>query len=1492
MLSRYLYSLFPILFSLPFLFFKMSQEAIELLMTERAVSPRQKVFISDVVLESIQPGKRVLLTSSSPSAITMLEKTSEESGEKGENFSRFLHTVGVTIKCQVDDEGGQKGKKWVVSCEDGSRVLCAESALELLAESVSVEENMSVGTLVSVVPTYNNYEIPEGEGEGGELKPLFEDAGDGPLREEDQGEIVEVDEGKSKPYKVKALTGSRAGKTWWYLKGAITPITSEELTEKKRGEIRVAIGDTSSGTESAVHLLERGSSSHWESSGSFPHFFDVLIPEGAVMTSVQLFLKDHESYSPKRLIVTLDGELLRSEFEIPNTLGWYTIVPEQMISPLFSRSPRTLRVQITENYQSGRNTKVCAVRVFGDVLQATFGRENKVWLPAEIVEEFADGTALVEVSKESGKEEERSVDTYGGREEGRKGRRKISLDTVCFDTHSYRVKEKSANIRKQVQLDPDDKDIVGTIPSGTVIEVVGRASRVAVKDGRTVQRLQLIHVPGWVTLAYDDGSYVGLEFVANLTPSRPPNLLHASIQSDHASTDLVKLLLSKCPLYNFGQNALHVAMAVKTPEKIEEREERRSVVRILTLASPGMLAEPELSTGRCPLQVALESGAEEESVRFLIESSPDSLCHVDKVNQNSLHYAIRHQGHNSSLIRLIADTSPLSLLQKDIFLKQPWHYSMESESCDEEVMMYLFDMMRERKELLSDVDTDQRTPLHYLVRRKRTKALSASNFEKLFHCFSRFADRCDVYGRQPLHYMAIYRQPESVVDSLLKVASQSVTNRRLEFESAHPFVKSEVIEVCVPRGYCNILFKPNTDISEGDGVTIYRDHTRTTVWGKKIYKLAELPGLHGNPALTIPGKSFFVHLVSSRDAKEDVSNEKRSGVYRVLSGHKLNIRPSIDLSAEPVGILKEGDEVEISDEVVYFNPHVEGHQIRRLYLKDGRGWVHHSDHDPTGESTEYMTKVPLPLPLLLSLFLTLTLPSPLSLLLILTLTVTMYTTKVSELSEADEGEMIVPCPPIHHHGAFCWGVAFSITYDESSSSLFSLRSPLPNPIIIESSHPYDNNEDKYQTVCIPEAAKYSISFSSECKTEEKYDYCKFYKDSAHKEYWGQEKYSGDTFPGVRGQDPLVIPAKSFVFHFHSDGSTTYWGYRITVKPIVELSEDERKALDGEGKSTLYYACLYNAPFPVWEKVYRDFPSAANISCQHGNLPLHALFITPQVMGEERGEEEKEDLASISTLFPIAQQLVLSSPSSCSVKNDSGQLPMHLLCSIKHDLVDSSAIMKLLIERNPAAATAKDHNGHIPLWYLLNRLFSLSLEEESTGKASEMFLECMQILVDAYPSGSMALIFERLPTEFSSEETSSAGKLSFTYNVIHFLDSLFSPLSEGVGGRDSSRYTKHVLDSNGLVLMKRALESIGGERRDQGERKEEVVGNRGESVDETAMSRAKEQLQHITKCCEDSNIFLAIENACWDVVRRLAPLMASQESKEGLLPLHQVCVCIH
>lgn len=111
--------------------------------------------------------------------------------------------------------------------------------------------------------------------------------------------------------------------------------------------------------------------------------------------------------------------------------------------------------------------------------------------------------------------------------------------------------------------------------------------------------------------------------------------------------------------------------------------------------------------------------------------------------------------------------------------------------------------------------------------------------------------------------------------------------------------------------------------------------------------------------------------------------------------------------------------------------------------------------------------------------------------------------------------------------------------------------------MLESRHNYEDNADVYTPVRIPGARALIISFDEQTATEANYDFVQFFKDAARQAWWGDEKYSGvgarGNWPGLGGRPPLEIPGDSFLFHFHSDGNDTGWGYRARVRAAAELS---------------------------------------------------------------------------------------------------------------------------------------------------------------------------------------------------------------------------------------------------------------------------------------------------------------------------------------------------
>jgi hypothetical protein len=124
---------------------------------------------------------------------------------------------------------------------------------------------------------------------------------------------------------------------------------------------------------------------------------------------------------------------------------------------------------------------------------------------------------------------------------------------------------------------------------------------------------------------------------------------------------------------------------------------------------------------------------------------------------------------------------------------------------------------------------------------------------------------------------------------------------------------------------------------------------------------------------------------------------------------------------------------------------------------------------------------------------------------------------------------------------------------------------------IESSHPYASCADVYEHVSFPGASYLVLTFDPKTSTEDGQDYITFFKDSTHSEFWGEPKYSGGmggslAYPGVQGSPPLVIPADSFILHFHSDMGKPEWGYKFSVEgPVDETAAQRLKAERHENK---------------------------------------------------------------------------------------------------------------------------------------------------------------------------------------------------------------------------------------------------------------------------------------------------------------------------------------
>jgi hypothetical protein len=111
-------------------------------------------------------------------------------------------------------------------------------------------------------------------------------------------------------------------------------------------------------------------------------------------------------------------------------------------------------------------------------------------------------------------------------------------------------------------------------------------------------------------------------------------------------------------------------------------------------------------------------------------------------------------------------------------------------------------------------------------------------------------------------------------------------------------------------------------------------------------------------------------------------------------------------------------------------------------------------------------------------------------------------------------------------------------------------------MVYESSHPYADSLDIYTNISLPGVETMNIIFKNDSRLEQNCDYVRFYKDSRHSEYWGNESYTGrdgtENFPGCGFRPPLEIPADSCVMYFHTDSSGNDWGYHLTVTGTAKV----------------------------------------------------------------------------------------------------------------------------------------------------------------------------------------------------------------------------------------------------------------------------------------------------------------------------------------------------
>jgi len=118
--------------------------------------------------------------------------------------------------------------------------------------------------------------------------------------------------------------------------------------------------------------------------------------------------------------------------------------------------------------------------------------------------------------------------------------------------------------------------------------------------------------------------------------------------------------------------------------------------------------------------------------------------------------------------------------------------------------------------------------------------------------------------------------------------------------------------------------------------------------------------------------------------------------------------------------------------------------------------------------------------------------------------------------------------------------------------------------VVETTHNYPDNADKYWRVTIEGAKRMMISFDERSSTETDCDYVTIYQGSERRTvlggpYSGRKNSSEKNFPGVN-RKPLWVDGNDIEIYFHSDSSNNDWGVKINIWGILEAptKEDVKK----------------------------------------------------------------------------------------------------------------------------------------------------------------------------------------------------------------------------------------------------------------------------------------------------------------------------------------------
>jgi hypothetical protein len=201
---------------------------------------------------------------------------------------------------------------------------------------------------------------------------------------------------------------------------------------------------------------------------------------------------------------------------------------------------------------------------------------------------------------------------------------------------------------------------------------------------------------------------------------------------------------------------------------------------------------------------------------------------------------------------------------------------------------------------------------------------------------------------------------------------------------------------------------------------------------------------------------------------------------------------------------------------------------------------------------------------------------------------------------------------------------------------------------VQSAHPYRDDHDETFHISIPGAKSISLCFDPQTETERRHDHVRVYKRSDGGQVGRDDGYSGSSsnWPGVGGNSPLVIDGEQCYLKWHSDGSGTAWGWKLTATAMVEQEETvdatvhwlHVMARSVSATATTIVPTLFE--YPRW-----DPPREAVMS----KLLQQQLFFAGRSDGSAQGSDTTSPRTTASTRqLAFLGELIEQTPGSAAV----------------------------------------------------------------------------------------------------------------------------------------------------------------------------------------------------------------------------------------------------